>query len=88
MIDCMYILQGFPMLMFLLSRWDDKERPRARQSHSVLTMLLPLIPLLALISSASAFLQASCEFQGEGTGEVRGLLILNEYDTPDGSEIE
>lgn len=81
------------MLMFLLSRWMIR-RGSEPASQSVLTMpmLLPLFPLLALVlallSSASAFQQASCEFQGEGTGDVRGLLLLNEYDTPDGTEIE
>ena len=64
----------------------------ASQSVLTMTMLLPQFPLLALVlalfSPASAFLQASCEFEGEGTGDVRGLLLLNEYDTPDGTEIE
>ena len=94
MIDCLYITRFSHVDVPPISL-DDKERLRARQSvTSVLTMpmLLPLFPLLALVtallSSASAFQQASCEFQGEGTGDVRGLLLLNEYDTPDGTEIE
>ena len=61
---------------------------RSQTVHSVLTMLLTLFPLLALLSSTSAFQQAVCEFQGDGTGEVMGMLLLNEFDTPDGTEIE
>ena len=55
-------------------------------------MLLTRFPLLALltllVSSSSALQQAVCEFQGDGTGEVEGWLLLNEHETPDGTEIE
>ena len=57
--------------------------------HSVLTMLparFSLLVLLALVSTTSA-LQAVCEFQGDGTGELEGWLLLNELETPDGTEI-
>ena len=81
------------MLMFLISRSDDKERIRASQpvSQSVLTMLLTVFPLLALLlpstSTATSYTQATCEFQGDGTGEVVGFLLLDESETPDGTEI-
>merc|ERR1719219_483407 len=54
----------------------------------MLLALFPLLALLAQLSSTSAFQQAVCEFQGDGTGEVMGMLLLNEFDTPDGTEIE
>ena len=31
---------------------------------------------------------ANCIFEGEGTGEVVGEILLTETDTPDGTEIE
>merc|ERR1712227_253843 len=43
--------------------------------------------LLALISSTSA-LKAVCTFNGEGSGEVTGDILLIEHETPDGTEIE
>ena len=80
------------MLMFLISRSDDKERPASQPvSQSVLTMLLTVFPLLALLlpstSTATSYTQATCEFQGDGTGEVVGFLLLDESETPDGTEI-
>ena len=56
--------------------------------HSVLTMLLARFSLLALLVSTTSALQAVCEFQGDGTGEMEGWLLLNEFETPDGTEIE
>ena len=52
-------------------------------------MLLTLFPvLLSLLVPPTSALTAVCEFEGAGTGEVRGSLLLTEYDTPDGTEIE
>ena len=50
--------------------------------------LLALLALLAVVSTSTAMQQAVCEFQGDGTGEVEGWLLLNEHETPDGTEIE
>ena len=97
MIDCQYIVPSprfsyVDVPQFLISRSDDKERIKARQSTQ--TMLLTRFPLLALlalltvVSTTSDLQQAVCEFQGDGTGEVEGWLLLREYETPDGTEIE
>ena len=50
--------------------------------------LLALLALLAVVSTTSDMQQAVCEFQGDGTGEMEGWLLLNEFETPDGTEIE